>query len=146
MATPPIPVSLRLPDLNHRGYSDRVLAFHKGEWHIGRYYPGGPTDAPRWILEGDSSLLNEVTHWMPLPGDPTANLPAAWTEPDIMNADARIIEWLSSDDAAKTLSGMLWIARDDTKPHGVVPMGWPSVADFVRLRYQSEILHNPPTL
>jgi hypothetical protein len=71
MITKPIPVSLRLPDLNHRGYSDRLLAFHKGEWHIARYYPGGPDEGPRWPLEGSSFVPTDVTHWLPLPEDPT---------------------------------------------------------------------------
>jgi hypothetical protein len=76
----PIPVTLKLPELLSNGLSDRVLAFNRGQWEIGRLMEIGGADAPIWIFDDEQSVAPDVTHWKSLPANPTADQPAAWTE------------------------------------------------------------------
>jgi hypothetical protein len=67
MTTRPIPVTLKLPELTSKGLSDRVLAFNRGQWEIGRLMEIGGSDTPIWIFDDEQSVDPDVTHWEPLP-------------------------------------------------------------------------------
>jgi len=63
----PIPTTLRLPEINQDEMSDRVLAFNRGEWEIGRLMLIEDGEPPIWTFDNEQSVISEVSHWMLLP-------------------------------------------------------------------------------
>jgi Protein of unknown function (DUF551) len=81
-----IPCSERLPETPHQGQSERIMFFVPSEpprwrWRTGRYLESGSGhrhSGDCWqaddTMVGDEChefALGQVTHWMPLPGEPT---------------------------------------------------------------------------